>query len=136
MRVIRPIGSSSGLISTSKRLREGIKNVLGEFESNSAEIWREFSLGIGSIELPSELKDVSKHESQLPEKMYELSELLREFFNGLCDIPEFSDERLTDALLEFRQWLLFRADRIASQLYGKKSVRAPVTASPDSSSSF
>lgn len=116
MRAIRPIGSSSGLIATSRELRAAMKEVLKEFGSNSAEIWREFSLESGSIELPGKLKEVSKRESRLPEKMCDLAEHLGAFFNGLCDIPEFSDGRLTDALLEFYEWLLYRAECIASHL--------------------
>ncbi|KAG8910726.1 hypothetical protein FRC00_007652, partial [Tulasnella sp. 408] len=113
MRAIRPIGSSSGLISTSRVIRSCMDDVLGEFGSNSAEIWRDFSLGVGSIELPHKLKVASNPEIQLPERMRVLSERLEAFLEGLCDIPEFSDERLKNALLEFREWLLYRAECIA-----------------------
>ncbi|KIO25402.1 hypothetical protein M407DRAFT_8444 [Tulasnella calospora MUT 4182] len=116
MRAIRPIGASSGLIAISKKLREGIKGLLQEFGSNSAKIWTEFSLETGSIELPGKLKDVSKREFRLPEMMEDLAEDLRVFFNGLCAIPEFSDGRLTDALVEFHEWLLYRAECIASHI--------------------
>ncbi|KAG8974261.1 hypothetical protein FRC05_007685 [Tulasnella sp. 425] len=43
-----------------------------------------------------------------------LSERLGALYNGLCEIPEFSDERLKDALVEFQEWLHYRAECIES----------------------
>ncbi|KAG8971635.1 hypothetical protein FRC05_010891 [Tulasnella sp. 425] len=118
MRAIRPIGASSGLIFTSSELKKGIEDVLKAFGSNSAEIWREFSLEVGSIELPARLQGWSTQESassRLPQTMNELSKQLGALLSGLFDIPEFFDQRLTDALLEFHAWLGYRAECIESQ---------------------
>ncbi|KAG8946652.1 hypothetical protein FRC04_011546 [Tulasnella sp. 424] len=47
--------------------------------------------------------------------MNELSKQLGALLSGLFDIPEFFDQRLTDALLEFHAWLGYRAECIESQ---------------------
>lgn len=117
MRAIRPIGSSSGLIFTSSELKKDMIDVLKEFGSNSAEIWREFSLGVGSNELPVSLQGSSTRSPAtlgLPRAMDGLSERLSALISGLCDIPDFSDQRLTDALFEFHEWLRYRAKCIES----------------------
>lgn len=118
MRAIRPIGSSSGLISTARELEKDVLNVVKKFGSNSAEIWREFSLGVGSNELPPILQGVSSEDSattELPQAMSGLLERLTKFIRGLCEIPEFSDKRLTDALVEFHGWLRYRSECIESR---------------------
>ncbi|KAG9038724.1 hypothetical protein FS837_001200 [Tulasnella sp. UAMH 9824] len=115
MRAIRPIGSSSGLICTSKDLQQYMNDVLYGFRSNSAEIWRVFAARSGSDEMPDDLQgSLAPAMSLLPNKMGVLSEGLNAFLNGLRDIPEFSDKLLTDSLLEFRDWLVYRAECLQS----------------------
>ncbi|KAG8996738.1 hypothetical protein FRB90_012654, partial [Tulasnella sp. 427] len=50
----------------------------------------------------------------LPDVMDDLAAGLGAFLCGISDIPEFSDKRLTDALKEFRSWIVYRAGRISS----------------------
>ncbi|KAG8930059.1 hypothetical protein FRC01_003355, partial [Tulasnella sp. 417] len=60
--------------------------------------------------------------------MDDLSGNLNEFLSGLGLIPDFkfSDERLKDALLEFRDWLDYRAQYLESRggILGKESAAA------------
>lgn len=119
MKAIRPFGSSSGLITTSKKLQSSLHKVLGAFKSNSAEIWREFSLGVGSNELPRNLVGSAvagpvSGNLVLADTMKELSRLLSDFLKGLNEIPEFSDKPLADVLTEFQTSLDCRAERIVS----------------------
>ncbi|KIO25401.1 hypothetical protein M407DRAFT_25304 [Tulasnella calospora MUT 4182] len=118
MKAIRPFGSSNGLINTSKKLQNGLYNVLQAFRSNSAETWREFSLGVGSNELPRSLVGSSAEPApgrlDLANTMKILSILLSDFLKGLNEIPEFSDKPLADSLMEFQTWLDCRAERIMS----------------------
>lgn len=116
MRTIRPIGSSSGLIFTAKDLQLSMNGVLDAFRSNSAEIWRVFAARTESDEIPSDLEGSSAPAmSLLPKTMSRLSEGLNAFLDGLRDIPEFADKRLTDALVEFRDWLIYRAEVLESR---------------------
>lgn len=117
MRAIRPIGSSSRLIRASVDLQRRMNDVLDLFRSNSAEIWKEFSGGIGSDQPPNELQgslgpDAPSALKLLPCTMYHLSDGLDKFLESLCDIPEFMDQRLTDSLREFRDWIIYRAGRV------------------------
>ncbi|KIO25365.1 hypothetical protein M407DRAFT_210637 [Tulasnella calospora MUT 4182] len=117
MRALRLIGSSSRLIHTSEELQSRLNNVSDLFKSNSAEIWKDFSGGLGSDGLPSELQGSSGPGTPsainlLPCIMYDLSETLKTFLGRLGDIPEFWGQDLTDALHEFGDWIRFRAGRI------------------------
>ncbi|KAG9040805.1 hypothetical protein FS837_013066 [Tulasnella sp. UAMH 9824] len=120
MKAIRPFGSSSGLINTARQLQDSFDNVLQDFRANSAEIWREFSLGVGSNELPKSLVGWSAESAPdklpvlLAEHMKTLSILLDHYLEGLNEIPEFSDKPLADVLMEFKTWLDCRAERILS----------------------
>lgn len=120
MKAIRPFGSSSGLINTSRHLQDSFYNILQDFRANSAEIWREFSLGVGSNELPKSLAGSSAESAPdklpvlLAEHIKTLSILLDRYLEGLNEIPEFSDKPLADVLMEFKAWLDCRAERILS----------------------
>lgn len=124
MGAIRPIGSSSGLIYTSKALQKSMKDVSDVFRSNAANMWKFYSKTSVDDSLPDNLRppeglaptfealaDAQKAVlSQLPVTLKTLSDHLGEFLNGLHEIPEFTDKRLTDALDEFRNWLVYRAE--------------------------
>ncbi|KAG8930058.1 hypothetical protein FRC01_003354 [Tulasnella sp. 417] len=132
MRAIRPIGSSSGLIRTSKEPQESTKKVRDAFGSNSAEMWH-FYARTGRVELPDALRDVPKEPRDgilldLSRTMNDLSDNLAEFSSGLWEIPEFSDKRLTDVLLEFRNWLDYRAQYLESRrrILGENSAAARI----------
>ncbi|KAG8897851.1 hypothetical protein FRC01_011149, partial [Tulasnella sp. 417] len=130
MRAIRPIGSSIGLISTSEELQKSTKKVRDAFGSNSAETWHLYAR-TGRVELPDALRDGLKEPPEgivlhLSRTMDDLSGNLDEFLSGLDLIPDFSDERLTDALVEFRDWLDYRAQYLESRrgILGKESAAA------------
>ncbi|KAG8974260.1 hypothetical protein FRC05_007684 [Tulasnella sp. 425] len=85
--------------------------------SNSADLWREFSWGTDTNEVPEDLRGASTADiSLLPRAMKNLSIQLKRFLDNLHSIPEFSDEPLMDALLGFHEWLHYRAERIAFHL--------------------
>ncbi|KAG8991861.1 hypothetical protein FRB90_001203, partial [Tulasnella sp. 427] len=125
MRVIRPIGSSSGLIEAAKKFQAQLNRVLQLFQSNSAEIWREFSWCTEMEEIPETLRfgpqTANSAIQLLPVVMYDLAKGLDAFLHGISDIPEFSDKRLTDALKEFRSWIVYRAWRMSSHRYQKEA---------------
>ncbi|KAG9038725.1 hypothetical protein FS837_001201 [Tulasnella sp. UAMH 9824] len=134
MRVFRPLGSSSRIIRAAKDLQVRLKDVLELLKSNSAEIWKEFSGTMGNDELPNDLEVLpdSKYRSAidfLPCALYALSEGLKAIMEGLYDIPEFLDKRLTDSLQDFREWSLFRARCIMTNREGLGKQWAPGTAS-------
>lgn len=117
MRAMRPIGSSSGLIYSSRKLKRDMNDIRDSFMSNSADLWKEFSWGTDSNEVPEDLRGASMADiSLLPRAMKNLSIQLKRFLDNLHSIPEFSDEPLMDALLGFHEWLHYRAERIEFHL--------------------
>ncbi|KAG8924739.1 hypothetical protein FRC01_011106, partial [Tulasnella sp. 417] len=114
MQAIRQLGSSSGLIHSVRGLQRLMAEILEVFRSNAAFIYNEFR-GKESPELPNILRDHGHHHTKsrenrgFPELLKALSGELKKFLNHLRDIPEFSDNRLSESIVGFEGWLVYRA---------------------------
>ncbi|KAG8918741.1 hypothetical protein FRC01_001681, partial [Tulasnella sp. 417] len=121
MRAVRLLGSSSGLISAARGLRKRINLICGVFRSSAVEIYQNFGENENS-EVPEDLRFHSqkqfRNESkeryllEFPALLQDISKELAEFLDSLQDIPEFelSDKHLTDTILAFEGWLVYRAN--------------------------
>lgn len=116
-RAVRPLGSSSGLIFSTIRLRGHMTDVQDVFFANAASIYVAFGEKPRS-ELPQVLRVHSPATSgrqagsmkDFPDLLEGFASELREFLASLRDIPEFSDKGLTDSLEAFATWLDYRAN--------------------------
>ncbi|KIO25423.1 hypothetical protein M407DRAFT_25222 [Tulasnella calospora MUT 4182] len=111
MAAVRPIGSSSGLIRTAKELKNQNLAALKESSSISTKICDRYKCRNSTSR---ELLQGPSGPVNLARTYKGLSFILQEFSEGLEDIPEFSDKRLTDILKEFCYQLEDHADKISA----------------------
>ncbi|KIO23691.1 hypothetical protein M407DRAFT_26893 [Tulasnella calospora MUT 4182] len=115
MRAVRSVGSSSQLILSTIELQRRMTDILEVFRSNAMSIYNGFAES-ASPELPDIFQSNSPHRTQkssqdqkpFPELLADISEELGNFLKSLSDIPEFSDKKLTDSILAFEGWLIYR----------------------------
>ncbi|KAG8925021.1 hypothetical protein FRC01_010780 [Tulasnella sp. 417] len=117
IRTVQPIGSSGLLIRTSRNLKRGMENILDGFRFNSARLWEEIPSVNPRSEVPGDLQGSRVTDiNTLPRTMESLSDRLADFLEALRAIQEFSDEPLTDALLNLQEWSHYRAGRIGMHI--------------------
>lgn len=121
MRAVRLLGSSSGLISSARGLQRRMARIREAFRSSAATIYKGFGEKEHS-EVPEALRFHSKKQfgnesmerylRDFPTLLQDMAGELAEFLDSLQDIPEFelSDKNLTDTILAFERWLMYRAD--------------------------
>ncbi|KAG8886857.1 hypothetical protein FRC00_000620, partial [Tulasnella sp. 408] len=115
MRAVRSLGSSSQLILSTLKLQKRMTDILEVFRSNAISIFTAFAESDGQ-ELPDIFQSNSPHRprksfqerKQFPDLLADISEELGDFLKSLSDIPEFSDKKLTDSILAFEGWLIYR----------------------------
>ncbi|KIO25453.1 hypothetical protein M407DRAFT_210621 [Tulasnella calospora MUT 4182] len=115
MRAVRSLGSSSQLILSTIELQRRMTDILDVFRSNAVSIYTAFAES-ANPELPDIFQSNSPHRTlkpfqdrkQFPELLADISEELGNFLKSLSDIPEFSDKKLTDSILAFEGWLIYR----------------------------
>lgn len=114
---VRPLGSSSGLIFSARRLRYRMAEIQDRFSANAAAIYVAFRENLTS-ELPEDLRVRSPVNfgrqggsmESFPDLLQDLASEVREFMHSLRDIPEFSDKGLTESLDAFAAWMDYRAN--------------------------
>ncbi|KAG8975911.1 hypothetical protein FRC05_004842 [Tulasnella sp. 425] len=93
--------------------------LLDVFRQNSISIYKAFGEN-DSPEQPDIFHSNSPHRTQKPfQQLKELTDLLENiseelgnFLKSLSDIPEFSDKKLTDSILAFEGWLIYRTGNL------------------------
>lgn len=108
VQAIRQLGSSSSLVCSIDKLKHLVGEILEVFRSNAASIYREYAKK-GDHELPQSLEEAKSRKRSFPELLTALSVELEKFLKHLRNIPEFSDSRLSEAILNFGGWLVYRA---------------------------
>ncbi|KAG9009637.1 hypothetical protein FRB90_008228 [Tulasnella sp. 427] len=115
-RAVRPLGSSSQLILSARNIGERMADIQNAFRLNSCSIYKTYGDKSVDQELPDIFEDMPSAELEPPatpqkfhKLFYRVSEELDDFMKSLSDIPEFSDKKLSDSILAFETWLMYRA---------------------------
>ncbi|KAG9049963.1 hypothetical protein FS837_008313 [Tulasnella sp. UAMH 9824] len=130
MRAVRSLGSSSQLILSTLKLQKRMTDILEVFRSNAISIFTAFAESDGQ-ELPDIFRSNSPHQhrksfqdrKEFPDLLADISEELGDFLKSLSDIPEFSDKKLTDSILAFEGWLIYRTGSL-EDFHGQSQTHA------------
>ncbi|KAG8929538.1 hypothetical protein FRC01_004188 [Tulasnella sp. 417] len=130
MRAVRSLGSSSQLILSALELQRRMMDILDVFRLNAISIYTAFAESdspelpdIFQSNSPQRTRKHSQNPKQFPELLADISEQLGNFLKSLSDIPEFSDKKLTDSILAFEGWLIYRTGSL-EDFHGQTQTHA------------
>lgn len=103
--------------------------LLEVFRQNSISIYKVFGEN-DRPKLPNMFHSNSPHHTQKPSQdrkeftdhLEAISKELRSFLKSLSDTPEFSDKKLTNSILAFEGWLIYRTVNL-EDLQGEESQK-------------